>query len=168
MAPPVARARWCSMTDVLAAFRDGLRRVARAPAFLAGLWLALVAAVVPPALLLRESLAMLLETCGAEVHTVSDGPAALVELDTYRPSVMLLDIGMPGMDGFEVARRARQRPDGRELTVIALSGWGQEEDRRRSRDAGIDYHLVKPVDVDELGRVLAALTPANSNRLRVN
>ena len=115
-----------------------------------------------------ESLAMLLETCGANVHTANDGPAALVELDTYRPSVMLLDIGMPGMDGLEVARRARQRPGGRELTVIALSGWGQEEDRRRSREAGIDYHLVKPVDVDELGRVLTALTPARANHLRVN
>jgi PAS domain S-box-containing protein len=115
-----------------------------------------------------ESLAMLLETCGADVHAVSDGFAALDELDTYRPSVMLLDIGMPGIDGLEVARRARQRPDGRNLTVIALSGWGQEEDRGGWRAAGIDYHLVKPVDVDELSRVLAAIAPARADRLRIN
>jgi CheY-like chemotaxis protein/two-component sensor histidine kinase len=115
-----------------------------------------------------ESLALLLESLGADVHTATDGPAALEELDAYRPSVMLLDIGMPGMDGFEVARRARQRLDGRDLTIIALSGWGQEEDRRRSREAGIDYHLVKPVDVDELGRLLTALTCAKGHRPRVS
>ena len=81
---------------------------------------------------------------------------------------MLLDIGMPGMDGFEVARRARQRPESRELTLIALSGWGQDEDRRRSREAGIDYHLVKPVDLDELGHLLTALAPAGAARLRLS
>ena len=77
---------------------------------------------------------------------------------------MLLDIGMPGMDGLEVARRARQRRDSRELTLIALSGWGQDEDRRRSREAGIDYHMVKPVDLDELGRLLTALAPNAAGR----
>jgi CheY-like chemotaxis protein len=97
-----------------------------------------------------------------------DGPAALDELDSYRPSVMLLDIGMPGMDGLEVARRARQRPDSRDLTVIALSGWGQDEDRRRSREAGVDYHMVKPVDLDELGRWLTALAPQRPNGLRLS
>jgi CheY-like chemotaxis protein len=112
-----------------------------------------------------DSLALLLESLGANVHTATDGPAALDELDTYRPSVMLLDIGMPGMDGLEVARRARQRSDGRDLTVIALSGWGQDEDRRRSRDAGVDYHMVKPVDLDELGRLLTALGPSRSSRV---
>jgi PAS domain S-box-containing protein len=115
-----------------------------------------------------ESLALLLESLGAEVHTASDGPSALDELEAYRPSVVLLDIGMPGMDGLEVARRARQRLGSRELTMIALSGWGQEEDRRRSREAGIDYHLVKPVDVDELGQLLTALAPAKATRLSVN
>jgi CheY-like chemotaxis protein len=112
-----------------------------------------------------DSLALLLENLGADVHKVTDGPAALDELDTYRPSVVLLDIGMPGMDGLEVARRARQRSDGRDLTVIALSGWGQDEDRRRSREAGVDYHMVKPVDLDELGRLLTALAPARTSRL---
>ena len=115
-----------------------------------------------------ESLALLLQSFGADVHTATDGPAALDELDAYQPSVMLLDIGMPGMDGLEVARRARQRPDSRDLTVIALSGWGQDEDRRRSRDAGVDYHMVKPVDLDELGRLLTALAPARTSRLRLS
>jgi CheY-like chemotaxis protein len=81
---------------------------------------------------------------------------------------MLLDIGMPGMDGLEVARRARQRPGSRDLAVIALSGWGQDEDRRRSREAGIDYHLVKPVDLVELGHLLTALAPAGADRMRVS
>jgi CheY-like chemotaxis protein len=79
---------------------------------------------------------------------------------------VLLDIGMPEMDGLEVARRARQLPEHRDLTLIALSGWGQDEDRRRSREAGIDYHLVKPVDVDELGDLLTAVAPARSNHVR--
>jgi PAS domain S-box-containing protein len=114
------------------------------------------------------SLALLLENLGADVHMVTDGPAALEELEAYQPSVMLLDIGMPGMDGLEVARRARQRPDSRDLTVIALSGWGQDEDRRRSREAGIDYHMVKPVDLDELGRLLTSLAPSRASRLRLN
>ena len=79
---------------------------------------------------------------------------------------MLLDIGMPGMDGLEVARRARQTPESRDLTLIALTGWGQEEDRRRSREAGIDYHLVKPVDLEELGQLLTAVGPARAIRGR--
>ena len=124
--------------------------------------------VVDDSLDAAHSLAMLLENLGADVHTASDGPTALDELETYRPSVMLLDIGMPGMDGLEVARRARQRPGSRDLTLIALSGWGQDSDRRRSREAGIDYHLVKPVDLDELGHLLTALAPAGANRLRMS
>jgi PAS domain S-box-containing protein len=115
-----------------------------------------------------QSLALLLENLGADVHTATDGPAALDEVETYRPSVVLLDIGMPGMDGLEVARRVRQRTDSGELTVIALSGWGQDEDRRRSREAGVDYHMVKPVDLDELGRLLASLAPSKTTRLHLS
>jgi CheY-like chemotaxis protein len=110
-----------------------------------------------------HSLAILLQGLGADVRTAGDGPTALDELLTYRPSVVLLDIGMPGMDGLEVARRARQLREGRDLTLIALTGWGQEADRRRSREAGIDYHLVKPVDLEELGRLLAALAPVRAS-----
>jgi PAS domain S-box-containing protein len=106
-----------------------------------------------------ETLALLLGGLGADVRVANDGQAALDEVDSYRPSVVLLDIGMPGMDGHEVARRMRQRAGGRALILVALSGWGQEEDRRRSREAGIDHHLVKPVQLDELRGLLTALSP---------
>ena len=104
-----------------------------------------------------ESLRMLLRMMGAEVRTAVDGGTALEAFGTDRPSVVLLDIGLPDMDGYEVARRVRQRPEGREVTLIALTGWGQEEDRRLSREAGIDHHLIKPVDFAELERLLTSL-----------
>jgi signal transduction histidine kinase len=104
-----------------------------------------------------DSLGMLLKFLGADVCTANDGPAALEAFRTYRPSVMLLDIGLPEMDGYEVARRTRQQPEGGDVTLIALTGWGQEEDRRRSREAGIDHHLVKPVDLGVLEKLLATL-----------
>ncbi|HEV8002814.1 MAG TPA: response regulator [Planctomycetaceae bacterium] len=104
-----------------------------------------------------ESLKMLLQLLGAEVQSSKDGLAALEALETYRPSIVLLDIGMPGMDGYEVARRMRQLSSGQEATLIALTGWGQEEDRRKSKEAGFDHHLVKPVDFGALQALLASL-----------
>jgi two-component system, sensor histidine kinase len=104
-----------------------------------------------------ESLGMVLNLLGAEAHVVSSGPEALEALGTYRPAVVLLDIGMPGMDGYEVAKRIRQQPDFRDVTLVALTGWGQEEDRRRSRTAGFDYHLIKPADVSALKTLLNSL-----------
>jgi two-component system CheB/CheR fusion protein len=104
-----------------------------------------------------ESLGMLLALLGMETRTAHGSVAALDALDEFRPSVMLLDIGMPGMDGLELARRMRQHPFGRNVTLVALTGWGQERDRRRTRDAGIDHHLVKPVDLDALRSLLANL-----------
>jgi CheY-like chemotaxis protein len=71
--------------------------------------------------------------------------------------VVLLDIGMPGMDGFEAARRIRQQPGSEDVTLIALTGWGQEADRQRSQEAGFDYHLIKPADVKALGSLLISL-----------
>ena len=103
-----------------------------------------------------ESLSELLRCLGAQVSTVHDGRSALEALRIEKPCAAVLDIGMPGMDGYELARRARAEPDGAELVLIALTGWGNEEDRRRSREAGIDHHLVKPVDVNVLERLLAA------------
>ncbi|WP_241023116.1 ATP-binding protein [Paraburkholderia sp. Ac-20340] len=101
-----------------------------------------------------DSLGVLLELLGADVRIVRDGPAALTMIETWQPDVVLLDIGMPGMDGYEVARRVRAHPESADLVLIALTGWGQDEDRRRSKEAGIDFHLVKPVDMRALHRLL--------------
>jgi PAS domain S-box-containing protein len=103
-----------------------------------------------------ESLSALLRCLGAEVVTVHDGPTALEALRMERHAAAVLDIGMPGMDGYEVARRVRAAPYGEDITLIALTGWGNDEDRRRSREAGIDHHLVKPVDLHVLEDLLAA------------
>ncbi len=94
---------------------------------------------------------------GADVQVVSDGPAALEALRTYRPDAVLLDIGMPGMDGYEVARRIRQDPAFAGVVLIALTGWSQEDDRQRSQEAGFDHHLVKPVAPDVLQALFASL-----------
>jgi CheY-like chemotaxis protein len=104
-----------------------------------------------------ESLEMLLRLMGAEVHSASDGRSALEAMRRHRPSVVVLDIGLPDMDGYEVARQARLEPWGGEPALIALTGWGEEEDRRRSREAGIDHHLVKPVDFAALEKLLRGL-----------
>jgi PAS domain S-box-containing protein len=103
-----------------------------------------------------ESLAMLLEAGGHETHQVHDGFAAIAAGERLRPDLVLLDIGLPRMNGYEVCRRIRQQPWGRDLMLVALTGWGQEEDRQRSKEAGFDAHLVKPVDFDLLDRLLAA------------
>ena len=102
-----------------------------------------------------DALGMLLGTMGAEVQVVHDGPAALARVPEFRPDVVLLDLGMPGMNGLEVARRMREHPEARQMTLVALTGWGQREDRRRTHEAGFDYHLVKPADVNTLQSILA-------------
>jgi len=104
-----------------------------------------------------ESLAMLLRLLGAEVGVAYGGAAAMKMLASFHPSVMLLDIGMPGMDGYEVARRVRADPALSDVLLIAVSGWGQEEDRRRSQSAGFDHHLIKPADVSALEALFVAL-----------
>jgi CheY-like chemotaxis protein/two-component sensor histidine kinase len=104
-----------------------------------------------------ESMGMLLRLLGADVRIVYSGAEALETVSAFRPTVVLLDIGMPDLDGYEVARRIRQRAEGLDVTLIALTGWGQEEDRRRSRSAGFDYHLIKPADMNALEMVLASV-----------
>jgi PAS domain S-box-containing protein len=106
------------------------------------------------------SLAMLLETMGAEVCVAHDGAHGLVEYQKFRPLVVLLDIGMPGMDGYEVARRLRALQVQPRACIVALTGWGQDEDRRRVREAGFDHHLVKPADIDALQTLIAAIQDA--------
>ena len=101
-----------------------------------------------------KALAMLLGHFQCDVEVAFDGESALVTADTVRPQVAILDLGLPRIDGFELARRIRQRPWGQRTMLIALSGWGQDEDRRRSREAGFDLHLVKPVDTAALLKIL--------------
>jgi PAS domain S-box-containing protein len=107
-----------------------------------------------------ESLALLLEVMEATVWVAFDGPAALEAVRRHLPEIAILDLGMPGMTGYDVARQLRADPATAGLTLIAVTGWGQEEDRRRTRDAGFDHHLVKPVELDELMRILGATLPS--------
>ena len=104
-----------------------------------------------------ESLAMLLQLSGHETHVAHDGVEAIEAAEKLRPSVVLLDIGLPRLNGYEVCHRLRKEPWAKNLVLVALTGWGQEEDRHRSKEAGFDAHLVKPVDHDALLRLLASL-----------
>jgi PAS domain S-box-containing protein len=104
-----------------------------------------------------ESMAMILTLLGANVCIANDGHEALTAFSTHTPSVVLLDISMPGMDGYEVARAIRTRFPSSDASIIALSGWGQEEDRRLAREAGFDHHLIKPAEIGALQALLASL-----------
>ena len=104
-----------------------------------------------------NSLAMLLRLQGHEVRVAHNGPAALEMTKSYAPDVVFLDIGMPGMDGYEVARRLRQQPGLENVVLAALTGWGQQEDRRRTPEAGFNHHLVKPPEPKAVESVLAEL-----------
>lgn len=101
-----------------------------------------------------DSLGELLEALGATVCVTHSGEEALAALDFFKPDTVLLDIGMPDMDGYEVARQIRSHPRHRHLLIVALTGWGQDEDRRRSKAAGVDHHLVKPPDIHTLRALL--------------
>jgi signal transduction histidine kinase/ActR/RegA family two-component response regulator len=103
------------------------------------------------------SLAMILKMMGHEVRTAHDGEAAVAVAAEYRPRLVLMDLGMPKVDGYEAARRMRLQPWGAELFLVALTGWGADEDRRRTQDGGFDSHLVKPVDMDILKRLIAEM-----------
>ena len=104
-----------------------------------------------------DSLTLVLESLGADVRVARDGREALEAFDSHEPTVVLLDIGMPGMDGYQVARAIRARRSRGRPALVALTGWGQERDRQRAREAGFDHHLVKPADVDALQRLLSSL-----------
>jgi CheY-like chemotaxis protein len=103
-----------------------------------------------------------LELMGHEVHVMFGAPEALVSEGTLRPDVCLLDIGLPGMDGYELARRLRQQAGQRRLRLIAVTGYGQDGDRRRAAEAGFDHHLTKPVDLTTLDGLLRGAGEANS------
>ena len=105
-----------------------------------------------------ESLAMLLTMMGHEVRAAHDGAEAVAEADEFRPDLILMDVGMPKLDGLQAATQIRSLPWGAAPVIVALTGWGQEADRKRSRDAGCDEHLVKPLDLERLTSLLAQLT----------
>ncbi len=112
---------------------------------------------------LAESVAMLLRFEGHEVRIAHDGPSALELAEEFKPDAALLDIGLPGLNGYELARKLRSRSSGQKLLLIAVTGYGQFEDRERSKNAGFDCHLVKPVDP----HALSALLKKSSHRLTV-
>jgi CheY-like chemotaxis protein len=103
-----------------------------------------------------DSLGLLLELQGNEVRTVHDGLAAVETAATFKPEVVLLDLGMPKLDGYQAARRIREQAASGDVLLIALTGWGQDQDRQRTKEAGFDVHLVKPLDMDLLQRLLAS------------
>jgi len=101
-----------------------------------------------------QTLSLLLRSLGHDARAVHDGRSALEVIAEFRPEVVFLDIGMPGMDGYEVAAELRRRPALRRLLIVAVTGWGQERDKARSRQAGFDLHLVKPITAEDITRVL--------------
>ena len=102
-----------------------------------------------------NSLAMILELGGHETASVYTAVDALQRAAAFRPDVVLLDIGLPGMDGYEVAQKMRELPGLRDIRLVAVTGYGRSDDRRRARDAGFDDHLTKPVEYALLERTLA-------------
>jgi signal transduction histidine kinase/CheY-like chemotaxis protein len=129
------------------------------------------AAVAPPARRIlviddnadaAQSLALLLQAMGSEVHTAGDGAAGLRAAEALRPELILLDIGMPGMNGYDACRAIRAQPWAAAATLVALSGWGQEEHKARARAAGFDHYLVKPADLEALRQLLGTPRKAES------
>jgi CheY-like chemotaxis protein len=103
----------------------------------------------------RESLKLLLEHAGHVVETAEDGPTGLAKLRAFRPEVALIDIGLPGLDGYALAREARERPETAAVRLVAVTGYGQADDRQRALAAGFDLHVTKPVDPAALRDLLA-------------
>lgn len=108
------------------------------------------------------TLSVLFEMSGDETQTADDGLKAVAAAETFRPDVALLDIGLPGLNGYEVAQAIRAQPWGATMVLIALTGWGQDEDRKKSKAAGFDAHMVKPVDHEALLKLLNELLEVQS------
>ncbi len=108
------------------------------------------------------SLAMVLEFMGYQTRTAFDGIEAVEAAEEMKPDVVLLDIGLPRMNGYDAARKIRELPGGDAIYLIAVTGWGQDEDRRRSADSGFNLHMVKPVDPVAIEKLLAGLKPPSA------
>jgi CheY-like chemotaxis protein len=102
-----------------------------------------------------ESLASMLQIGGHEIRTAHSGPAALDAARPFNPDVVFLDIGLPGMNGYEVAKRLREEPSLSRAVLVALTGWGSDDDKRQSKEAGFDFHLTKPVELTAIVRILS-------------
>jgi len=102
-----------------------------------------------------DTLGKMLRVIGNELRVAYDGEEAVAAAAEFQPDVIFLDIGLPKIDGYEAARRIRELPSGKRMALVALTGWGQEEDKRRSKEAGFDLHLVKPPNLPALKKVLA-------------
>jgi CheY-like chemotaxis protein len=109
-----------------------------------------------------ESFALLLLASGHKVRTAYDGPSAVEAARVYRPDVAFLDIGLPGLNGYEVARAIRLQSENEKVVLVAMTGYGQETDRKLSKEAGFDHHLVKPADFDKVKQILAAVVAKES------
>ncbi|MGH9591617.1 MAG: response regulator [Bryobacteraceae bacterium] len=101
-----------------------------------------------------QTLGMLLELSGHEVHLAHDGEQAVIRACELRPDIALVDIGLPKLDGYGVARAVREQPWGEDVVLVALTGWAQDEDKRRAVEAGFNFHLAKPVDPDVLDELI--------------
>ena len=106
------------------------------------------------------SLAMLLTLSGHVTHLAHDGVDAVGQSALFKPDLVLMDIGLPQLNGYEAARQIREQPGGEHIGLVALTGWGQEQDRQKSRDAGFNAHMVKPVALDALLALIASLPAA--------
>jgi CheY-like chemotaxis protein len=115
-------------------------------------------AIVEDNKLQAKSLAMLLEMMGYQVRTASDAASALRMMAEFIPQVALIDIGLPGLNGYELARQVRSMPQLRDITLIAQTGWGTDDDREQAREAGFQHHLTKPIDHQRLEKILAQAT----------
>lgn len=109
-------------------------------------------------------LASLMEIYGHEVREAFDGPSALMAIHEFHPHLILLDIGMPGMDGFEVAQKIRERPDLDRMVIAVVSGYGTDEDKEMSKEYGIDFHLVKPAAIGEFKQILESVATGRKVR----
>ena len=100
---------------------------------------------------------MLLKILGHNIHTASDEEQALLAAQEFRPDLILLDLGLPRLNGYDVCRKIREQPDGNRAVIIAQTGWGHPEARQKTSDAGFDHHIVKPLDMNALRKLLAEL-----------